>query len=323
MSAGPAVVRAEAVSKRWGGTPALDGATFEIGKGITGLLGANGAGKTTLLGLVLGMHRPESGRLEVLGNDPWTLGPQVRAAIGYSPEHDCLPPDVSAHDVVRHVAEIHGLPAREAQTRASDALYEVGLGEERLRATGTMSTGQRQRVKLASAIAHDPAIVLLDEPTNGLDPVQRDHMLYLIRHVGHDLGLDIVLSSHLLEEVERVSDAVVILDAGRVVRSGRLDDLRTTDTAELLVEVDGPPGSGARLADALGQRGLSAVTNDVAGIDTGKVLVALEGDVVYDVVRDVVDDLALAMRRLERRRASLEDVYLAAGDDAVTPTAGR
>jgi len=310
-----AVVRAEAASKRWGSTLALDGASFEIGKGITGLLGANGAGKTTLLGLVLGMHRPDGGKIEVLGQDPWTFGPQVRAAIGYSPEHDCLPPDVSAHDVVRHVAEIHGLPAREAQTRASDALYEVGLGEERMRPTGTMSTGQRQRVKLASAIAHDPAIVLLDEPTNGLDPVQREHMLHLIRHIGHDLGLDIVLSSHLLDEVERVSDGVVILDAGHVVRSGRLDELRATDTAELLVEVDRPggePGAGEQLAGALVAAGVAARP---AGVD-GRVVVALEGDVVYDLVRDTVDDLSLVLRRLERRRASLEDVYLSSSAPA-------
>jgi ABC-2 type transport system ATP-binding protein len=314
----PPVVRAEAASKRWGATLALDGATVEIGKGITGLLGANGAGKTTLLGLVLGMHRPDGGRIEVLGQDPWTFGPQVRAAIGYSPEHDCLPPDVSAHDVVRHVAEIHGLPAREAQTRASDALYEVGLGEERMRPTGTMSTGQRQRVKLASAIAHDPAVVLLDEPTNGLDPVQRDHMLHLIRHIGHDLGLDIVLSSHLLEEVERVSDAVVILDAGRVVRSGPLDELRATDTAELVVEVDarsGDAGAGERLTAALGKRGVAARP---AGVE-GRVVVALEGDVVYDLVRDTIDDLSLVLRRLERRRASLEDVYLSSSEPAEAP----
>jgi ABC-2 type transport system ATP-binding protein len=302
----PAVVEAEAVTKRWGRTTALSGATFEIAKGITGLLGSNGAGKTTLLGLMLGMHKPDGGRIKVLGNDPWTMGKSVRAVIGYSPEHDCLPPDVSAHDIVRHVAELHGLPSREAQTRASDALYEVGLGEERLRPTGTMSTGQRQRVKLAASIAHDPALVLLDEPTSGLDPVQREHMLHLIRHVGHDLGLDIVLSSHLLEEVERVSDAVVILDGGSVARSGRLDDLRETDADELLVEVDGAE----TLQRALVERGLAAVAQPVGG----RVVVALEGPAVYDVVRDVVAELGLPLRRLERRRASLEEVFLAAGD---------
>lgn len=302
-----AVVHAESVTKRWGSTDALRDASFEIGDGITGLLGANGAGKTTMLGLVLGMHRPDSGRMEVLGRNPWTDGAELRAVIGYSPEHDCLPPDVSAHDIVRHVAELHGIPAREAQTRASDALYEVGLGEERNRHTGTMSTGQRQRVKLAAAIVHDPALVLLDEPTNGLDPVQREHMLHLIRHVGHDLGLDIVLCSHLLDEVERVSDAVVIIDAGRVVRHGRLDDLRRTDADELVVQLESATAASA-LGAELRERGLAAVEDGLA------VTVALEGDVVHDVVRDALADLGVGLRRLEQRRASLEEVFLASSE---------
>jgi ABC-2 type transport system ATP-binding protein len=307
----PPIVRAVGVTKRWGSTTALTGASFEIGKGITGLLGANGAGKTTLLGLMLGMHRPDGGTLEVLGRDPWMLGPEVRARVGYAPEHDALPEDVRAHDCVRHFAEVHGLPRREAQTRASDALWEVGLGEERFRAVGTMSTGQRQRVKLALAIAHDPEVVLLDEPTNGLDPVQRDQMLALIRRIGHDLGLDVILSSHLLDEVERVSDSVVIIDSGRTVRSGRLADLRGVDRAELLVELAGAGAAadGERLVAALAERGIAAAVDGVL------VVVALEADVVFDVVRDAVADLDLSVRRLERRTASLEDVFLA-GDPA-------
>ncbi len=300
-----AIVRAEGVVKRWGSTTALVGASFEIGRGITGLLGANGAGKTTLLGLMLGMHRPDDGRLEVLGRDPWTLGPEVRARVGYAPEHDALPEDVRAHDVVRHFAEVHGLPRREAQTRASDALWEVGLGEERFRAVGTMSTGQRQRVKLALAIAHDPELVLLDEPTNGLDPVQRDQMLALIRRIGHELGLDVILSSHLLEEVERVSDSVVIIDQGRTVRSGRLDDLRGLDHAELLVELVEPAAVVDELVARLAERGVAAA------VDGAQLVVALEGDVVYDLVRDTIAERGLAVRRLQRRTASLEDVFLA------------
>jgi ABC-2 type transport system ATP-binding protein len=301
-----AIVRAEAVTKRWGSTQALDGATFEIGHGITGLLGANGAGKTTLLGLMLGMHHPDEGRLEVLGRDPWTLGPEIRARVGYAPEHEALPEDVRAHDLVRHFAEVHGLPRREAQTRASDALWEVGLGEERLRAVGTMSTGQRQRVKLALAIAHDPEIVLLDEPTNGLDPVQRDQMLTLIRRVGHDLGLDVILCSHLLEEVERVSDAVVIVAEGRIARSGTLAELRGEVAPELLVEVDGGTAGGEALVDELRRRQVAA-----SG-DGATTVVVVDDDGVYDTVRDAVADLGLGIRRLRRRTATLEDVYLGA-----------
>ncbi len=303
----PPVVTAVDVAKRWGATQALAGATFTVGDGVTGLLGANGAGKTTLLGLLLGLHRPDSGTITVLGHDPWVAGAEVRARLGYAPEHDALPPDVAAHDVVRHLAELHGLPRREATSRASDALWEVGLGEERFRPVGTMSTGQRQRVKLAQAIVHDPELVLLDEPTNGLDPSQREDMLTLIHHVGADLGMHVILSSHLLEEVERVSGSVVILEAGKVVARGEMGELGHSDP-ELVVDLDPDDlGDGApRFVDALGHIGVAAT---VAG--PGRVVVALESAAVYDLVRDALADGGFAIRRLQRRTASLEDIYLA------------
>ena len=180
----------------------------------------------------------------------------MRGRLGYAPEHDALPPDVAAHDVVRHLAELHGLPRREATSRASDALWEVGLGEERFRPVGTMSTGQRQRVKLAQAIVHDPELLLLDEPTNGLDPSQREEMLDLIGHVGRDLGMHVILSSHLLEEVQRVSVSVVILDAGRVVVDGEMAELRRSEP-EIVVEVDpdGRPDPAADLVSLPARRG--------------------------------------------------------------------
>jgi ABC-2 type transport system ATP-binding protein len=280
-------------------------------------LGANGAGKTTLLGLLLGLHRPDAGVLHVLGGDPWSNGPEIRVRLGYAPEFDALPPDTAANDVVRHIAELHGLPRREATGRASDALWEVGLGEERFRPVGTMSTGQRQRVKLAQAIVHDPQLVLLDEPTNGLDPAQREDMLELIRHVGDDLGMNVILSSHLLEEVERVSDSVIILDGGVVVAGGALADLQAVGE-ELLVQLDGGDGAARALVDGLARAGVAA---HVA--DTGRVVVALERPIVYDVVRDQLADLGLGLRRLETRRASLEEVYLAAagGSELAQPQA--
>ena len=163
-AAAAAVVEAEGLVKRWGSTTVLTGTSFAIGHGVTGLLGANGTGKTTIIGMLLGLHHADDGRLRVLGLDPVEAGPEVRARVGYSPEHQNLPPDIRAHDLVRHIAELHGLPRREATARASDALWQVGLGEERFRAFGTMSTGQKQRVKLAQAIAHDPKLVVLDEP---------------------------------------------------------------------------------------------------------------------------------------------------------------
>ncbi len=303
----PPVVTAVEVTKRWSQTQALSGATFDVGDGVTGLLGANGAGKTTLLGLILGLYRPDSGVVTVFGRDPWVAGADVRARLGYAPEHDALPPDVSAHDVVRHLAELHGLPRREATSRASDALWEVGLGEERFRPVGTMSTGQRQRVKLAQAIVHDPELLLLDEPTNGLDPSQREDMLALIAHVGADLGMHVILSSHLLEEVQRVSRSVVILDDGHVVAQGELAKLRQTPP-ELLVELDHHEGAdpAPAFASTLQAAGL------LAAVDGPRhVVVPLGTPSVYDTVRDALVDGGYSVRRLERRTASLEDVYLA------------
>ena len=302
------VVTASGLVKRWGATPALAGADLHVGRGITGLLGANGAGKTTLIGMLLGLHRPDAGTLRVLGLDPTTAGSEVRERVGYAPEHDALPGDMRAHDLVRHLAEVHGLPHREAVSRASDALWHVGLGEERFRPVGTMSTGQRQRVKLAAAFVHDPALLLLDEPTNGLDPVQRDEMLALVRRIGTEFGIDVVVSSHLLEEVERVCDAVVILADGVVAAAGTLDSLRSGEDV-VVVEVIGDP---APLVAALRAAGSPL---DVAG---SRVTVQLPEDPVgiagaYDLLRDAAVSSATALRRLQRRTASLEEVFLAAG----------
>ena len=310
------VVSATGLVKRWGATTALAGADVEVGPGITGLLGSNGAGKTTLIGMLLGLHAPDAGTLQVLGLDPTRAGSEVRARVGYAPEHDALPGDVRAHDLVRHLAEVHGLPRREAVSRASDALWHVGLGEERFRPVGTMSTGQRQRVKLAAAFVHDPALLLLDEPTNGLDPVQRDEMLALVRRIGTEFGIDVVLSSHLLEEVERVCDAVVILADGVVAASGTLESLRTGEDV-VVVDVVGDPGP---LAGAL----RSHAALEVVG---SRVTVALPADHTaigdaYDAIRDAAVAAATPLRRLQRRRATLEEVFLAASTGgAVTPPA--
>jgi len=300
------LVEAVGLTKTFGEHRALDGIDVGIGRGITGLLGANGAGKTTLLRLLLGLTMADAGSLTVFGQDPVRHGAQVRARIGWSAEHDTLPGDVRAQDLVRHLAEIHGLPPRAALGRASDALNEVGLAEERFRPVGTMSTGQRQRVKLAMAIAHDPSLVLLDEPTNGLDPVQRDDMLGLVRRIGTEFGLDVIVSSHLLGEVERICDSVVMLADGRVQASGRLEDLRVGDDV-LLVEVDGDPEP---VVAALAAAGLLVErTGPTALTVTGP-----EGDGVYDTVRDAVAAAGVGLRRLQHRRASLEDLFLTGTD---------
>ncbi len=300
---GPSVIEADAVAKRFGSTEALRSVSFGVESGLTGLLGSNGAGKTTLIKLLLGLHRRDAGTLRVLGIDPAHAGPELRLRIGYAPEHHNLPPDVHAADFVRHITQLHGIPRRASNERASDALWQVGLGEERFRPIGTMSTGQRQRVKLAQAIAHDPALVMLDEPTDGLDPVQRDDMLQLIRRVGHEFGVDMLLSSHNLEEVERVCDNVVILADGVVSRAGDLLELRG-EAHGLIVEVD-------ERADALAERLVSAGLD--AEFDGTRLWV--DGADMAIVVRDAVAAMGIGLRRFEPRMASLEDVFLEADRD--------
>ena len=304
------IISGQGVVKRWGHTTALDGASFTVQRGVTGLLGANGAGKTTLLGMILGLHRPDAGALEVFGLDPMTAGANVRERLGYSPEHHVLPSDVQAFDLVRHIAELHGLPRRDATNRASDALYAVGLGEERFRPIGTMSTGQKQRVKLAQAISHDPQLVLLDEPTDGLDPMQRDQMLELIRRCALEFNIDVLLSSHLLEEVERVCDAVVILGGGVVVANAPLSDIQS-DRDAYLVDVVGD-------VDAV-MRGLERAALSVSR-DGTRLIVEVVDDAQLDTIRDVVAEVGAGIRRLERRRRSLEDAFLELLDQPPTLT---
>ena len=275
---------------------------FEIGPGITGLLGANGTGKTTLLGMMLGLHQITGGSLSVLGVDPYNEGHQIRARMGYAPEHHTLPGDVQASDFVKHVAELHGLPPREAKTRASDALWLVGLGEERFRPMGTMSTGQRQRVKLAQAIAHDPRLILLDEPTDGLDPEQRDEMLNLIRTVSSSFGISVILSSHLLDEVERVCDAAVIIGEGRTLAAGSLEGLRGSGS-DVVLELETAEETSV-VAAALTHSSISHSVNDRTIVVRG------DDEQVFDVARDVCASAGVSLRRLSRRRLSLEDVYL-------------
>jgi ABC-2 type transport system ATP-binding protein len=299
---------ASGVSMVFGTHRALDSLTLEVPPGVTGLVGANGAGKTTLMSIVLGLRAPTSGSVSVLGLDPLRQGAELRAMVGYGPERNVFPDDMPASDFVKHLAEVRGMPRSEARTRASDALWLVGLGEERFRALGTMSAGQRQRVKLAQAIAADPSLVLLDEPTDGLDPVQRDEMLNLIRQISAEYQIDVMLSSHLLEEVERVCDNVVALDAGKLVAQGRLDDL-VGDVEGItleLAEIDDVPGSIDAVAARLRSAGLTVTHEE--GLARMEVLGASSDDIA-DAVRDAIADSRARVRRIEQRRRKLEDLF--------------
>ncbi len=293
------------VVKRFGSTVALAGVDVSISEGITGLLGANGAGKTTLLTLILGLRERDGGRLRVLDADPDTAGPEVRQRLGFAPEHHHLPGDMTAADLVAHIARLHGLPRVQATQRASDTLWEVGLGEERFRPIGTMSTGQLQRVKLAQAVAHHPELVILDEPTDGLDPMQRADMLALISRLAADHGINMLISSHHLTEVERACTGVVMLDGGRVARAGRVSDLTVGGTG-LVVEVYERAADLAAALEASGV-GARAEGDEVVRVAAGEGL----GDesACADAVRDAVADLGLGLRSLLAEHTSLADVF--------------
>jgi ABC-2 type transport system ATP-binding protein len=298
-----AVVRAEGLTKDYGSVLALDALTLEIGGGTTGLVGANGAGKSTLLKLLLGLIPPTGGRAEVLGHDIATEGEAIRAAVGYLPEHDCLPPDVSASDFVVHMAMMSGLPRVAARERAAEVLRHVGLAEERYRPMGGYSTGMKQKAKLAQALAHDPRLVLLDEPTNGLDPAARDEMLGLVRRIGHDFGIAVIVTSHLLGELERVSDNVVVLDGGRLLRASRTDEFLDA-TGLLLVEVLGDDAQ-ARMAAALSTAGVTATPRGgMLNVHAGD-----RPDAVRDLIRDTAGDLGLGLVRLQVDHRRIEDVF--------------
>ncbi len=302
------VIEARGLRKTYRGVVALERLDLDVPRSAVGLLGANGAGKTTLLRLLLGLSRPDVGSARVLGYDTWRQGIQVRERVGYMPESDCLPPGATAADFVAHMAEMSGLPVRAARQRAADVLYQVGLDEERYRLIKGFSTGMKQRVKLAQAIVHDPALVFLDEPTNGMDPQGREEMLDLIVRIHRHLGIAVVVSSHILEDIERVCEHVVILDGGRLVVAQPIGrDPAGDGRGEILVRIDGEP---AAFVARLARVGVAAVPAEGSDYGRGDLLVRLDGDHVYDAVRDAAAELELPLRALRSRGRSLEDLYL-------------
>jgi ABC-2 type transport system ATP-binding protein len=303
------LISTSALTKRYpGGVTALDGLTVDIEPGIIGLVGANGAGKSTLLKILLGLLPATEGEARVLDLDTATQGSRIRELVGYMPEHDSLPPDVSATEFVSHMARVSGLPAGAARERTADVLRHVGLYEERYRPIGGYSTGMKQRVKLAQALVHDPRVLFLDEPTNGLDPAGRDEMLGLIERIGHEFGIAVIVASHLLGEIERVAGWLVAIDAGRLLRTAAVSSF-TERTGMLLVETDEPAGG---LAERLVARGIDAKAEGrivVADLATGG-----DGEfTVYDAVRDEAVALNLALVRVEPRRHQLEDLFRVGG----------
>ena len=298
------IVATRGLGFSYGNIVALHEVNLDVPPGCIGLVGANGAGKTTLLKLLLGILPPGAGSVWTLGRSIPAQALAVRSRVGYMPEGPCLPPDQTAADFVGYAAELAGLPTRAARQRASDILGLVGLHEERFRHMGGFSTGMRQRVKLAQAIVHDPDLVLLDEPTAGLDPEGREEMLVLIGRL-EGFGINSIVSSHVLTDIERTCRWVVMLDGGRVLRAGPLTEISAT--GEVAVEVVGDPGP---LVAALAAAG--------AGVDVDGAVVTVHGAPgdPFDLVRDALASSGTVLRRLGPRRTTLEDVFLqGAGGD--------
>jgi len=293
------VVQTSGLSKHYPGVRALDELTIEVQPGIVGLVGANGAGKSTLIKLLLGLIPPTAGEASVLGYDIATQGPLLRQHVGYMPEHDCLPLEMNATEFVAHMAQISGLPRTASRERAAETLRHAGLFEERYRAMAGYSTGMRQRAKLAQALVHDPELVFLDEPTNGLDPAGRDEMLDLVARTGRGLGISLIMATHLLGEIERVCDQLIVIDGGRLLHYGPLSEF-TERTQTLDVEVT---ADAERLGERLRGQGLDVT------VEGHHVLVSLDGAPPFDLIRDTVVELGLGLVRVQQRRRTLEDLF--------------
>jgi ABC-2 type transport system ATP-binding protein len=226
MAEGDPVVTLEGVTVTYGKNRALRDVTSSFAAGAVGLLGPNGAGKSTMIKSLLGFIVPDGGRLRVLGLDVAEAPLDIRARVGYMPESDAHIPGMNAVSFVAYCGELAGLPKVDAMQRAHEVLFYVGLGEARYRNVETYSTGMKQRIKLAQALVHDPDLLFLDEPTNGMDPKGRDEMLELIRDLAHNKGVNLILCSHLLPDVEYTCDHVVVMDKGAIAASGPIAALK-------------------------------------------------------------------------------------------------
>lgn len=295
-----AIIEAEALTKRFGSVVALDGMTATLPEGPIGLLGPNGAGKTTFLRLLLGLLVPTTGRALILGFDARTRPLSIRERIGYMPEHDALIPEMTGIGLVAYMGRISGLDRNTAMSRAHDMLDFVGVGEERYRKIEEYSTGMKQRTKLAQALVHDPELFLFDEPTAGLDPEGRTEMLALLRGIATMEGKSLLISSHLLPDVEDICRHVAILNGGQVIAQGELRDLLRGDLDALRVRVQGDESA---YVAALRARGLTVQRST-------PFLIVHRQEGVEDHVFQAAVETDVQVRHLSTEARTLEEVFL-------------
>jgi ABC-2 type transport system ATP-binding protein len=297
-------VTLESVTVAYGRNAALRDVTTSFISGAVGLLGPNGAGKSTLIKSLLGFLVPERGRMRVLGLDVAESPLEIRSRVGYMPESDGHIPGMNAVSFVAYCGELSGLPRVDAMQRAHEVLFYVGLGEARYRNVETYSTGMKQRIKLAQALVHDPDLLFLDEPTNGMDPKGRDEMLELVRDLAHNKGVNLILSSHLLPDVEYTCDHVVVMDKGRVAASGPIDALKQPRGRVYELRVKTQNGSLDPFLQRLAAAGLDCHATDE---DVMRVFVPGDGGAKEIFALAAADHVQV--RHLRPSIPTLEDVF--------------
>jgi ABC-2 type transport system ATP-binding protein len=292
------------LSFRYGKIVALDGVSMRLGEGAVGLLGPNGAGKSTLLRILLGFLVPQRGEGRVLGFDIRREQAKIRRAVGYMPESDCFVAGMDAVTFTSYFGELSGMPRQEAMKRAHEVLFYVGLGEARYRLLDTYSAGMKQRLKLAQALVHDPKILFLDEPTSNLDPTGRREVLELIRDISANKSIQVLLSSHILDDIESLCETVVILNQGRVAAEGRMDELQAIHYSlyELRLKGDGD----------VFRKDLEAIGCRVEVMEDGLVKVYTpEGSDRMDIFRAAART-GVQVRYFVKSQTSLEDLFAGA-----------
>lgn len=302
------VVEADGLTKTYGPVDALRGVSFEIPSGAWGLLGPNGAGKTTLLRILLGLTGATRGTVTVLGEDPQRSATGIREKIGFVPEGDAHVPGLTGVQFVAFAGRLCGLPGDDAKQRAHAVLNFVGLEEERYRDVADYSKGMLQRAKLAQALVHDPGVLFLDEPTNGLDPDGREAMLALIRGLAVEHGISVVLASHVLPEVEAVCDGALVLDQGRVVANASLDELKERQQATFRVRVRGSVDAFESALDAEGA--------SLEQTPEGTLMVKTPSQAGAVLVLEAAQEAGVQVRQVEPARASLEDALVTTLEEA-------
>lgn len=298
------IIQLDNIVKHYGRVYALDGVTMTIGSGITGLLGPNGAGKTTLIKVLLGLVRFGAGTGTVLGYDLMRQGRQIRSRVGFMPEDDCYIAGLSGIEMVQFTARLSGLPRIEGLRRAHEILDFCGIEQERYREVDTYSTGMRQKLKFAQAIVHDPPLLILDEPTSGLDPEQRAAMLHRIHLLAREAGKAVLLSTHILPDVQSVCDSVVIMAKGQVRVTDHLEKLSCPTSPAVQVQVVGDP---AALVACVERDG-----GEVVRQPNGMLRITLDDEPVEPSVWRWARQSGVGIQMLVPSRNSLEQIFLEA-----------